>query len=83
MVKIEIHEQACRGCKLCVEVCPTKVLAYDETKKKAYVDVIEDCIACLSCNYLCPSGALTHWDYPVVKNFYRDLKFSQRTENFL
>jgi Fe-S-cluster-containing hydrogenase component 2 len=47
------------------------------------VNRIEDCIACLSCAYLCPSGALTHSDYPVVKNFYRDIDFSRRMEHFL
>jgi len=38
---------------------------------------------CLSCAYLCPSGALDHTDDRVVRNFYRDLDFSQRMERFL
>ena len=32
---------------------------------------------------VCPSGALRHDDYHVVKNFYRDLVFSRRMERFL
>lgn len=83
MVQIEIREQACRGCRMCVDVCPTQVFEYDEAAHLARVRVREDCIACLSCAYLCPSGALTHADYPVVRNFYRDIDFSRRMERFL
>jgi ferredoxin len=83
VLQIEIREQACRGCRMCVEVCPTKVFDYDEAKSVATLHEVQDCIACLSCAYLCPSGALTHADYPVVKNFYRDVAFSQRMERFL
>ena len=43
----------------------------------------EDCIACLSCRYECPSGAISQTDYHVVKNFYRDLTFVKNMERFL
>jgi ferredoxin len=80
---MEIHEQACRGCRMCVEICPTKVLTFDEEACLAKVGKVEDCIACLSCTYLCPSGAIHQEDYPRVKNFYRDLEFCGRMEKFL
>jgi len=83
MIQIEIHEAACRGCRLCVEICPTEVLCFDEPLGKARVQQPADCIACLSCSYRCPSGALRHADYHVVRNFYRDLDFSERMERFL
>ena len=83
MVRIDIREQACRGCKICIDLCPTDVFAFDEGTKKATVKTVEDCIACSSCAYQCPSGAITHHDYHVVKNFYRDLDFSRRVERFL
>ena len=82
-VKIEIQESACRACRLCVEVCPTKVFTFDEGKARATLGEAEDCIACLSCAYDCPSGAIRHADYHEVKNFYRDLNFCQRMEKFL
>jgi len=82
MVRIEIHADACRGCELCVDVCPTKVLALDE-HRKASAKTPEDCIACLSCGYLCPSGAFQYADYHEVKNFYRDLTFARRAGRFL
>ena len=71
------------GCRICVDVCPTKVLAFDEEKFLAVVGEAEDCIACLSCAYECPSGAITHAGYAAVKNFYRDLDFCGRMERFL
>ncbi len=83
MLQIEIREQACRGCRMCVDVCPTQVFDFDEAASVATLREVQDCIACLSCAYLCPSGALTHSDYPVAKNFYRDVEFSQRLERFL
>ncbi len=83
MLTIQIREDGCRGCQMCVDVCPTKVLSYDAARAKARVDVPEDCIACLSCRYLCPSGALVHEGYEPVKNFYRDVDFSRRMEKFL
>lgn len=83
MLTMEIRTDGCRGCQMCVDVCPTKVLSYDAVNHKARVEVPEDCIACLSCKFLCPSGVIAHRDYPVVKNFYRDLDFSRRMEKFL
>ena len=83
MVSIEIDEQACRGCELCVDICPTKVFELDVTARKARVREAEDCIACLSCAYLCPSHCIAQHDYPVVRNFYRNLDFVRRMERFL
>jgi ferredoxin len=82
-VRVAIREEACRGCQMCVDICPTEVLEFDEERRLARVVEEEQCIACLSCAYLCPSGAITHENYHVVKNFYRDLEFSRRVEKFL
>lgn len=79
----EIHEEACRGCGICAEVCPTDVLRMDDEAAKARLGEIEDCIACLSCAYACPSGAIRHGGYHAVKNFYRDLHFTARMERIL
>jgi NAD-dependent dihydropyrimidine dehydrogenase PreA subunit len=68
---------------MCVDVCPTDVVVFNPSTRKAEVKKVEDCIACLSCAYLCPSGAVTHENYHEVKNFYRDLDFSLRCERFL
>lgn len=82
-LEITVHEQSCRGCELCVDVCPTKVFVMDTEKRLCTVKQVEDCIACLSCAYICPSGAISHSDYHAVKNFYRDADFCQRIGKFL
>lgn len=82
-VEVRIRQQACRGCKLCIALCPTDVLAFDEATAKCQVVHAENCIACLSCAYVCPSGAFTHENYPRVRNFYRDLEAADRCERYL
>ncbi len=83
MIRIEIHEDACRGCKLCVDVCPTEVFSFDETACKARVKEAQDCIGCLSCAFVCPAAALRHEGIHAVKNFYRDVEASRRMEKYL
>ena len=83
MLTMTIREEGCRGCEMCVDVCPTDVVEFDAQTRKAKVVLAEDCIACLSCSYLCPSGAISHENYHETKNFYRDLEFSRRFERFL
>lgn len=82
-LEIIVNEQSCRGCELCVDICPTKVFEFDSVKRLCVVKHSEDCIACLSCSYICPSNAITHKDYHAVKNFYRDAEFCQRMGKFL
>ncbi len=83
MLEMEIREDACRGCQMCVDICPTDVFDFDQNNFKAQLSKKDDCIACLSCTYLCPSDAIKHSNYHPVKNFYRDMEFSRRTEAFL
>jgi ferredoxin len=83
MLEMQINEKACRGCRLCVDVCPTECFLFDEENEKAQVDKIGNCIACLSCTYICPSGAIEHRNHKVVRNFYRNVEFCERMEKFL
>ena len=83
MLEMKIHDKACRGCRLCVDICPTDCFSFDEEKQKAVVEKIGNCIACLSCDYICPSGAITHKNHHIIANFYRNIHFSQRMEKFL
>lgn len=83
MLEMVIQEKACRGCRLCLDVCPTDCFTFDEATRKAEVAVLENCIACRSCSYICPSGAISHSAYHEVKNFYRNIEFSKRMEKFL
>ena len=83
MLQMIIDEKACRGCRLCMDICPTDCFSFDEETRKSVVARLGNCIACMSCDYLCPSGAISHRNHHVVKNFYRNIHFSQRLEKFL
>jgi Fe-S-cluster-containing hydrogenase component 2 len=83
MIGIELREEACRACQMCVDVCPTKVFARDPATGKAKAQAVGSCIGCLSCAYLCPSGTIQVSGHHAVKNFYRDLDFSRRVGRFL
>jgi len=82
MVRVDIRADGCRGCEICVGLCPTKVLAMTADRKATVVEAA-DCIACLSCTFACPSGAIRQSGHHAVKNFYRDLDFLHRAERFL
>ncbi len=62
--KLVFRSDRCKGCELCVSVCPKKILALDEenVNKKGYHPVTcineDECIACASCARMCPDGII-------------------------
>ncbi len=54
--RIEVIERNCKGCSVCVEFCPKKVLEIDMFVVKAVRP--EDCIKCMQCELLCPDFAI-------------------------
>jgi len=60
---ITIDEDYCKGCALCVEFCPSGVLAVSEelNRKGYYPPVVvkeHDCHGCRLCELLCPEFAV-------------------------
>ena len=55
--KIEIKKELCKGCDICVQFCPTNVLALNGP----VVEVInlEACTGCGLCEIRCPDFAIT------------------------
>jgi 2-oxoglutarate ferredoxin oxidoreductase subunit delta len=54
--KIVITPRYCKGCGICVKLCPKSVL---EIKSfKATVARVEDCIDCMQCELRCPDFAI-------------------------
>jgi 2-oxoglutarate ferredoxin oxidoreductase subunit delta len=63
-IKLSIDSNQCKGCGICVVMCPWEVLArVDELSEKGYprVTVVEAerCIACGRCSALCPDFAIS------------------------
>jgi 2-oxoglutarate ferredoxin oxidoreductase subunit delta len=59
-----IDENRCKGCGLCVAVCPKNVLEISEqVSPKGYFPAYqarpEDCITCAVCCVMCPDVAIT------------------------
>lgn len=65
MGKLTIDYEKCKGCSMCVAVCPKKILQIDKNKLnlKGYnpVDIIdrEACISCAMCATMCPDCIIT------------------------
>ncbi len=63
--RVTFDQDRCKGCGLCVSVCPKHILALDSgiTNKKGYhpsgVTDPEQCIACGNCARVCPDSVIT------------------------
>ncbi len=55
-VKISIIPRYCKGCEICVKLCPTQVLGMDVFKVRV-VD-IDKCTICMACELRCPDFAI-------------------------
>ena len=64
MPKVIFNEDRCKGCELCVQVCPKKivVMAKDRINKKGFhpaeVIEMEKCIGCAFCATTCPDTVI-------------------------
>lgn len=60
--KIEIDTDMCKGCYLCIEVCPKKCIGKSETfSKTGYFPakfIKDECIGCQTCARVCPDLAI-------------------------
>jgi len=60
MAKVKFNEEKCKGCKLCVEVCPKKIVIINSDKLNAKgfhpagVKEMDKCIGCAFCATICP-----------------------------
>lgn len=61
---VTFREDKCKGCELCISVCPKKILILKDNviNKRGYhpsgITAQEDCIGCSSCALTCPDGVI-------------------------
>ena len=63
MNEVRILRQYCKGCGLCIGVCPVKCLRMSSEVTDSGLPVAEvvetvDCIGCLQCHTICPDAAI-------------------------
>lgn len=64
--KPEINSERCKGCEMCVEACPQKILKMSDTFNRLgqYFAVCAEpdrCTTCKSCAVTCPDLAIRIW----------------------
>ena len=57
--RVIIFGMWCKGCRLCVEFCPTGVLAFVDDREQPSVVHPEKCTACHWCDTHCPDLAIS------------------------
>ena len=63
MIKIKFLEERCKGCQLCISVCPKKLitLSIRLNKKGYYIPCVQEpekCTGCAVCARMCPDIAI-------------------------
>ena len=65
MAKVTFRTDECKGCGLCIDACPKKILRLSEEKinKKGHHPAecfsMDDCVGCASCAMMCPDCVIT------------------------
>ncbi len=54
-----IDYDICQGCRICVDICPTDVLRWDDENLIPEIVYLEDCQLCDLCVIECPDDAIT------------------------
>lgn len=65
--RVTFDEDYCKGCSLCVHVCPVKIISLNEeaANAKGYhpahvkAEDMDKCIGCASCALMCPDTVIT------------------------
>lgn len=61
--RVSINKERCKGCRLCVSVCPQKILSPSAASNRLGIYVVEvkkrgECLGCARCAIICPDVAI-------------------------
>ena len=65
--RVSFNRDKCKGCELCINACPRKILALENTvNAKGYspagIMEQEKCIGCCSCAQMCPDLCISVYE---------------------
>ena len=72
MSKVEINQKKCKGCQLCIEVCPVNILNMSSEFNSLgynFAKVVDEdkCISCARCAQICPDVLIEVYKEKIEK----------------
>ncbi len=69
--KVVFDERRCKGCELCMLVCPRKIISMKETRNErgyrpATVLEMAKCTGCAICAQMCPDAVIEVYRLPAA-----------------
>ena len=65
--RIAYNKEKCTGCRLCIEICPTKAIEFIPEEKKVKI-FVSRCCFCAQCVDICPAGVLSMTEQFLLSN---------------
>lgn len=65
MIKVVINQEKCKGCRMCISVCPKQIIYINSESlnnkgfQTAVVTDFEKCTGCTFCATICPDCAIS------------------------
>jgi indolepyruvate ferredoxin oxidoreductase beta subunit len=67
-IELKIEAAWCKGCDICVKLCPERCLALDPATQVAVLAKPEACTGCRICEWLCPDFAIEVRRHEVARS---------------
>lgn len=59
VVALQLDQDKCTGCGMCLTVCPHRVLGMESGRRRVRIEDRDACMECGACSRNCPAGALS------------------------
>ena len=66
--KIAFNKAKCTGCRLCIDVCPTRAIEFIPEEKKVKI-FVSRCCFCAQCVEICPPKVLSMTEEFLLANY--------------